>query len=74
MPKPVQPVLILALSPQEAAAALGIHVSHIYRALRERRLVARMYGSKRRISVKQLLKWFETWPEAPLAKTKENAA
>jgi len=68
MPRPVQPEMLLALSPQQAAAALGLHVSHIYTALRERRLVARMYGSKRRILVRDLIAWWESWPEAPLPK------
>jgi excisionase family DNA binding protein len=54
----------LALSPLEAAAALGIRHEQVYSALRSRQLVARMNGTRRRIAVSELMRWFETWPEA----------
>jgi hypothetical protein len=68
MPKPVQPNLLIALSPQQAAAALGLHVRHLYRALRERRLVARTCSTAHRVLVRDIIEWVETWPEAPLPK------
>jgi hypothetical protein len=65
MPKKVEPVALVLLSPMQAAAALQIPPAAIYEALRTRRLVARMYGARRRIAVAELLRWYETWPEAP---------
>jgi hypothetical protein len=41
MPKPAQPDLLLAVSPMQAAAALGIHVQPIYSALQRGELIVR---------------------------------
>ena len=72
MPKPVQPVLLIAVSPQQAAAALGLHVEHIYEAIRSRQLVARMHCAKRRLLVADLIEWVKIWPEAPLPKVRKK--
>jgi hypothetical protein len=67
MPRRVEPLCFIALSPQQCAAALGINVRHIYAAQKRRELVARMYGARRsptRILVRDLIQWVETtWKE-----------
>jgi excisionase family DNA binding protein len=74
MPSPVTPTSLIAVSPQQAAAALGLHVECIYEALRDRRLVARMYGTKRRIAVSDLIDWQRSWPEAAPPKARKATA
>jgi hypothetical protein len=68
MPRRVEPTCVIALSPQQAALALGLNVSHIYAAIKRRELVCRMYAanSRRRLLVRDIIEWVEkTWPEAP---------
>ena len=68
MPRRVEPVCLVALTPQQAALAVGLNVSHIYRAIDRRELPCRMYaGSKRRrkVLVNDLIEWIESWPETP---------
>jgi excisionase family DNA binding protein len=72
VPRKVQPQCKLALSPTQSAAALGVHVSVVYEALRNRRLVARMYGTRRRIAVRDLLEWHDSLPEAPAPGAKND--
>jgi excisionase family DNA binding protein len=72
MPTPVQPELIIAVSPMQAAAATGLNAEWIYQALRERQLVAHMIGTKRRILVRDLIAWLASFPEAPPPKPKSR--
>ena len=69
MPKPVEPELLIAVNPMQAAACTGLNAAKIYDALRNRELVAYMIGAKRRILVRDLIAWVESHPEAPRPKT-----
>jgi excisionase family DNA binding protein len=74
MPTPQQPELIICVSPMQASAATGINAEYIYQALRERTLTAYKVGAKRKILVRDLLLWIESFPKAapPKPKKKRN--
>ncbi len=68
MPRKVIPSEVLALSPAQTAASLGIRPERVAEAIRAGDLVVRMIGPKRRISVNGaggIQAWFETWPAVP---------
>ena len=73
MPKPVQPELLIAVSPMQAAACTGLSPAIIYEALRTGQLVAYKISAKRRILVRDLIAFIESFP-APKSKTKKATA
>jgi hypothetical protein len=68
MPRtPTRPVeIMLALSPQDTARSLGIRAEKVRDAIRDRKLIVRKLGMKRRIAVfgdGGIQQWFQSWPE-----------
>jgi hypothetical protein len=72
MPRKISPSDVLALSPAQTAAALGIRPERVADAIRSGELVVRTIGPKRRIAVHGaggIQAWFESWPVATERKT-----
>jgi hypothetical protein len=63
MTQKVEATAVLAMSPQQLAAALNINVAHIYDALAKRELIARHKSSYRRILICDAIEWVKSWPE-----------
>lgn len=59
-----QPVIKLALSPSQAALALGIHPQRVADAILQGKLTVRQIGTKRRIACAEICEWFESFPVA----------
>jgi hypothetical protein len=59
-----RPEIILALSPTATARALGIRAERVEAAVLAGQLTVRMIGGKRRISVRDIEAWFQTFPVA----------
>ncbi len=67
MPRKSIPEIYLALSPRQAASALGISYPRVAAAIAEGSLVVRAMGPKRRIAVfgeAGIQEWFLSWPQA----------
>lgn len=65
MPRRVSTEIMLALSPTEAARALGIRVERINQAVRDRKLIVRRIGVRHKIAVGGpggLQEWFSSLP------------
>jgi plasmid maintenance system antidote protein VapI len=65
MPRRVTTEIMLALSPTEAARALGIRAERINEAVRDRKLIVRRIGIRHKIAVfgaGGLQEWFSSLP------------
>jgi hypothetical protein len=68
MPRKAYPSVILALSPAQTAAVLGIRSDRVTAAIKSGELIVRMCGPKRRIAIGGpggIQHWLESWPVAP---------
>jgi hypothetical protein len=67
-----KPPMILALSPNGVATALGIRSEQVYEAIQKGELIVRVKGIRRRVLIKDVEAWVEkTWPEAPKRKNRK---
>jgi hypothetical protein len=57
-----RPEAVLALSPTATARALGIRYDRVAAAILAGALTVRVCGGKQRIAVREIEKWFLSWP------------
>jgi hypothetical protein len=71
MPRVTTPKVLLALSPTATATALGLHTDVIAEAIRDRKLIVRQVGAKRRIWVGDIEQFFKSLPEATKRRSRD---